>query len=192
MPLKYVTPLVPSLCLLTLLSACQQLQQVPQGQYQQLTTTANQKPLRLQLEDNRLSGFTGCNNAMGNYSLDKGELVVSQLASTMMACAPAAMQREQQFSQFLQQRPKITLDGKILTLSKDDTVYQFSLQPDLSNATSRLIYVAAERKSCVGVAPMQCLQVRNTPEEAWQLHYGEIEGFTPQPGTEYRLRIKEV
>ncbi|QBL10668.1 META domain-containing protein [Rheinheimera sp. D18] len=123
MSVKYLVPL----CLLTVLTACQQAE-VPQGQYQQLTAENNEKPFTLQLEESRLSGFTGCNNAMGDYTIDKGELVVSQLASTMMACEPAAMQREQQFSQFLQNRPKVTIDGKILTLSKDDTVYQFSVR----------------------------------------------------------------
>lgn len=187
MPVKPFLPL----CLLPLLVACQQ-PVAPEGEYVQLTASTTQKPLRLKLEDGRLSGFTGCNNAMGNYRLDKGELVVSQLASTMMACSAEIMQREQRFSQLLQQRPHVSLDGKILTLSKNDTVYQFSLQPDLSNATTRLIYVAPERKPCTGVGKMQCLQVREKAEDSWQLHYGEIEGFTPEPGIEYRLRIKEL
>ncbi|WP_417704539.1 DUF4377 domain-containing protein [Rheinheimera aquimaris] len=187
MPTKSLIPL----CLLPLLVACQQPVSV-QGEYTQLTTATAQKPLRLKLEDGRLSGFTGCNNAMGNYSLDRGELVVSQLASTMMACSPEIMQREQQFSQLLQQRPRVSIDGKILTLSKDDTVYQFSLQPDLSNASTRLIYVAPERKTCTGVGKMQCLQVRDSANDNWQLHYGEIEGFSPEPGIEYRVRIKEL
>jgi hypothetical protein len=108
----------------------------------------------------------------------------------MMACSPEIMQREQQFSRLLQQRPRISVDGKILTLSKDDTVYQFSLQPDLSNASTRLIYVAPERKACTGVGKMQCLQVRDSASDDWQLHYDEIEGFTPEPGmnTGYGLK----
>ncbi len=38
---------------------------------------------------------------------------------------------------------------------------------------------------------MTCLQIRDKPGERWQLHYGGIEGFRPQPGIEYRLRIIE-
>ena len=38
---------------------------------------------------------------------------------------------------------------------------------------------------------MQCLQVRDSPEQAWRLHYGEIAGFTHELGIEYRLRILE-
>ena len=173
------------------LAACQPAG-LPSGQYLQLNPAEADKALRLQFEQDRLSGFTGCNRAMGGFSVDKGELVVSQLASTMMACSPEIMQREQQFSQLLQQRPRVSIDGKILTLSKDDTVYQFSLQPDLSNASTRLIYVAPERKTCTGVGKMQCLQVRDSANDNWQLHYGEIEGFSPEPGIEYRVRIKEL
>ena len=168
------------LCAAITLGACQPAA-LPKGQYWQLNPAAGDKAFSLQFDQDRLSGFTGCNRAMGSFSVDKGELVVSQLASTMMACSPEIMQREQQFSQLLQQRPRVSIDGKILTLSKDDTVYQFSLQPDLSNASTRLIYVAPERKTCTGVGKMQCLQVRDSANDNWQLHYGEIEGFSPEP-----------
>ena len=56
---------------------------------------------------------------------------------------------------------------------------------------TREIYVAAQRVPCVGVGPMECLQTRESPDQPWQLFYGEIEGFDFQPGTEYRLRIVE-
>jgi heat shock protein HslJ len=176
---------------MVLLTACQQTT-LPQGDYQQLAANATEKPLQLVLQQGKISGFTGCNNAMGNYLIDKGELVVSQLATTMMACDPNAMDREHTFSQFLQSRPQVNIEGNTLTLSKQDQQYQFSLQPDLSQATTKLVYVAAQRQTCTGVAVQQCLQVRDSPQADWQLFYDEIEGFTPQPGVAYRLRIKEV
>lgn len=112
---------------IALLAACQQIN-LPQGHYQQLSVNPEQKPLHIALQEGKLSGFTGCNNAMGNYHIDKGELVVSQLATTMMACEPSAMAREQAFNQFLQNRPKVTIEGKTLTLSKEDQQYSFNLQ----------------------------------------------------------------
>ena len=112
--------------LLLLVSACQQLS-LPQGQYQQLNNDTTLKPLRLSLQDNRLTGFTGCNNMIGNYSLDEGSLVVSQLASTMMACSEPLMQREQAFSSFLQGKPKVTFNNNVMTLRNDDAQYQFEL-----------------------------------------------------------------
>ena len=57
--------------------------------------------------------------------------------------------------------------------------------------TTREIYVASQRVPCVGVGPMECLQVRERPDQPWQLFYDEIEGFEFKPGTEYRLRIVE-
>lgn len=176
---------------IVLLTACQQTN-LPQGNYQQLAVNATEKPLHIALQQGKISGFTGCNNAMGNYLIDKGELVVSQLATTMMACDPDAMAREQAFSQFLQSRPQVNITDNTLTLSNQDQQYQFSLQPDLSQATTKLIYVASQRQTCTGVTEQQCLQVRDSPQADWQLFYNEIEGFTPQPGIAYRLRIKEV
>lgn len=110
-----------------LLAACQQVN-LPQGDYQQLSAEETEMPLQLLLQEGKISGFTGCNNVMGQYSLDKGELVVSQLASTMMACAPEDMQREQQFNQFLQNRPKVSIEDNVLILSENETIYQFSLR----------------------------------------------------------------
>lgn len=114
---------------MALLAACQQIN-LPEGQYKQLSNNLEQKPLHIALQEGKLSGFTGCNNAMGNYHIDKGELVVSQLATTMMACEPSAMAREQAFNLFLQNRPKVTIEGKTLTLSKEDQQYSFNLQSD--------------------------------------------------------------
>jgi hypothetical protein len=37
---------------------------------------------------------------------------------------------------------------------------------------------------------MQCLQVRSSENQPWQLFYGEIEGFTPQPDTAYYLKLR--
>lgn len=55
-----------------------------------------------------------------------------------------------------------------------------------------ILNVAGQRAPCTGVAPMLCLQVRTQPGAAWQLHYGEIEGFDWQSGTEYVIRVRET
>src|SRR5690606_36520550 len=98
--------------------------------YQKLNPTAEEKPFSLQFEDGRLSGFTGCNRAMGSFSVDKGNLVVSQLATTMMACQETDMQREQAFSNFLQSKSALSFDNKVLVLRKDDIEYRFSAQTE--------------------------------------------------------------
>lgn len=110
------------------LTACQPAA-LPSGQYLQLNPAEGDKALSLQFEQDRLSGFTGCNRAMGGFSVDKGELVVSQLAGTMMACSEQAMAREQAFMQFLQNKPALSIEDKVLVLRKDDTEYRFVAQP---------------------------------------------------------------
>lgn len=182
-----------TLCTLSVLTACSKSPTIPTGNYQQITEQASDiRPLSLSLQDGgKLSAFTGCNNAMGSYSVDKGSLKVSQLASTMMACFPDAMTLEQQFSAFLQDNPKVQFDNNTLTLTKNDTSYLFNLTPEAGPAVTKLVYVASERKTCTGVATQQCLQIRTERTDDWQLYYGEIEGFEPEPGVAYRLRIKE-
>ena len=110
------------------LVACQPAA-LPSGQYLQLNPAEGDKALSLQFDQDRLSGFTGCNRAMGGFSVDKGVLVVSQLAGTMMACSEQAMAREQAFMQFLQNKPALSVEDKVLVLRNDDTEYRFVAQP---------------------------------------------------------------
>ena len=115
------------LCVAITLGACQPAA-LPKGQYWQLNPAAGDKAFSLQFDQDRLSGFTGCNRAMGSFSVDKGELVVSQLAGTMMACSEQAMAREQAFMQFLQNKPALSVEDKVLVLRKDDIEYRFSAE----------------------------------------------------------------
>ncbi len=52
------------------------------------------------------------------------------------------------------------------------------------------LFVGPELVDCVGVAPQQCLQVRENPEDNYQLFYDQIEGFDFAPGFEYELRVR--
>lgn len=61
----------------------------------------------------------------------------------------------------------------------------------VGKGVEKTLFVAAERKPCTGVAPMECLQVREAPDRPWQFFYGEIEGFTHEPGYDYELRVRE-
>ena len=82
-------------------------------------------------------------------------------------------------------------DRLVLRAARGETLtYQAAHKP-AADAPRKLIYVAAETRPCSGVAPMTCLQVREKESDPWQLHYGGIVDFVPQPGIEYRLRIIE-
>ena len=56
-------------------------------------------------------------------------------------------------------------------------------------AEMKTLYVGSELVDCVGVAPMECMQVRADPSGEWQLFYDQIEGFTFEPGFTYELRV---
>lgn len=53
----------------------------------------------------------------------------------------------------------------------------------------KTLYVDSKLVDCVGVEARKCLRVRETPEQAWELFYDEIHGFTFEPGYVYTLRV---
>lgn len=178
----------------TLLAGCHTMQNHIEnidGRWQQTNHNVDSKPATLDIKNGRLAAFAGCNRLMGAASVENNQLVVKQLAASMMMCEPQAMEREQAFTTFLASRPTISVNDHQLILSHGNTHYQFNAQPTLEGGVTKFIYVAAERKPCVGVAPQSCLQIRENTTAPWQNYYGEIEGFKPEPGISYRLRIKE-
>lgn len=66
--------------------------------------------------------------------------------------------------------------------------------PDESAGDVVRMWVGPERVDCVGVAPMECLQVAYAEDAEPQLFYDEIAGFEHQEGTAYVLdvRVDEV
>lgn len=58
-----------------------------------------------------------------------------------------------------------------------------------SMPTEKTLIVGPELVDCTGVAPMKCMQVKENPEDDWQLFYDPIEGFTYEPGFDYVLRV---
>lgn len=55
-----------------------------------------------------------------------------------------------------------------------------------------IMYIASEQVDCVGVAPMKCMQVRNSEDSNWTYFYSNIKGFTYEPGYEYKLIVKKT
>lgn len=54
------------------------------------------------------------------------------------------------------------------------------------------LYLAPELVDCVGVAPMQCLQVKTSEAGDYELFYEGIDGFVYVPGYEYELRVQRM
>tara|TARA_B100000614_G_scaffold253215_1_gene266869 strand:+ start:150 stop:896 length:747 start_codon:yes stop_codon:yes gene_type:complete len=75
--------------------------------------------LILKAEDRRVTGFGGCNNFSGSYTLDEAALRISfsRVVSTMMAC-PSGMEVERAFHEVLQTVDNYSLNGDRLSLNR--------------------------------------------------------------------------
>ncbi len=58
-----------------------------------------------------------------------------------------------------------------------------------SNQNLETLTIASERGDCVGVAPMKCLLIKKEGQDNWEYLYQEIEGFTYEPGYEYKVEV---
>jgi hypothetical protein len=54
------------------------------------------------------------------------------------------------------------------------------------------LYVGPEKVDCVGVAPQECLLVRDSPDEEYEFFYSQINGFDYEPGYEYELLVQKT
>lgn len=160
--------------------------QVPQG-----------KPLRLDFAGRRFSTDTLCNRASGAYRVSGTSIRLGdgkgQFATTLMACPEPAMTVERAYLKSLAAVRTWRIEGDRLLLrsTRGGTMTYRAAHKPATDAPRKFIYVSAETKPCTGVAPMTCLQVREKESDPWQLHYGGIVDFDPQPGIAYRLRIIE-
>lgn len=50
--------------------------------------------------------------------------------------------------------------------------------------------VSSRKADCVGVAPTQCLQVRESADKPWNNFFGAIKGFDYQEGYLYEIKVK--
>jgi heat shock protein HslJ len=154
--------------------------------------------VRLEFQGDRLSANSGCNLGSGTFRFEGDVLVLGAMATTRRACLGAAAAYEAAFFAFLGSRPHARLegDGDELVLESSDGAnagsLRFRTQPMPSaNAVEKFIYVASTRVPCAGVGTMECLQVRESTSAPWRAFHGEIIGFTPELGIEYRLRVLE-
>lgn len=171
-----------------LLTACGTL---PEGRWQETSSTAEPSPITLDIKNDRISANAGCNRLMGAVKMVGDQLVVEQLASTLMMCHGEAAKKEEALKQLLSDKPRAQVSDDQLILSTNTTSYVFKKQPNMEDGETRFIYIAPETTHCTGVGPMECLQIRESEDDPWTLFYGRIEGFEFKPGTAYRLRIKE-
>ncbi|MGW8282585.1 MAG: META domain-containing protein [Gemmatimonadota bacterium] len=59
-----------------------------------------------------------------------------------------------------------------------------------TGVNTKTMYVAHHLVDCVGVGPMKCMLIRETPDAEWTMFYSQIEGFEYEPGFEYELVVR--
>ncbi|WAU77456.1 META and DUF4377 domain-containing protein [Acinetobacter sp. TR3] len=175
--------------------------------------TDTKKPIVLSfLANDRLSVDTGCNRLNTSWKIENGSIVTGNGASTMMACEPALMKQEQ-FAGTLLQKRKVSfeinatnLDQPSLTLS-DANGQKYTFLGKMTaeakyQSEGKIVFleISPQTKSCTGVAPQTCMQVREIKyddkgiktyaDKNWSLYYGQIEGFEHNPNQRVIVRVK--
>lgn len=91
---------------------------------------ANGQALSLSLQDGQASGFSGCNNYHGGYTIAQQSLKFSPLASTRKACSsPSATAAEQQFLHSVGKVDSYSLkNGKLLLTSENMPLMELKVQ----------------------------------------------------------------
>lgn len=91
---------------------------------------ANGQAISLNLQDGQASGFSGCNNFHGSYTIAQQSIKFGPLASTRKACIdPSATAAEQMFLQHIGKVDGYSLkSGKLLLTSKNMPLMELKVQ----------------------------------------------------------------
>jgi heat shock protein HslJ len=169
------------------------------------------RPIVFGFAEGRVNIEGGCNRTFGGYQIDgDNRLVLGRMASTMMACEPAAMKVDSTLSELLAAPAKIELAPgaepvlRLVTAANATLSFVGQMTPEARYGPPTRIFleVAAQTVACTNPTngARTCLQVRErrfdaqglvvgTPG-AWQPFYDPIEGYTHQPGVRNVLRLK--
>jgi heat shock protein HslJ len=141
-----------------------------------------------------LTGSAGCNRYTTNYQTKENTVSVNPaIATTRKACPEPWMKQEAQFLGALQgvQQYAITAKGELQLVYRSDDglgILTFTPAPKVTRS-EKTIWVNSQKKPCTGVAPQECLQIKEKPDDEWKLFYNSIEGFDFKPGFQYRLKV---
>jgi heat shock protein HslJ len=169
------------------------------------------RPIVFNFAEGRLNIEGGCNRIFGSYQIDAdGRLTVGRMASTMIACEPAAMKADTALSELLAEPAKIELAPgaepalRLVTPASATLTFKGQMTPEARYGPPTRVFleVAAQTVACKNPlsGATSCIQVRErrfdaqglvvgTPG-AWQPFYDTIEGYTHQPGVRNVLRLK--
>lgn len=146
------------------------------------------------LDDGTVRVKADCNSGSGGYTVDGNKIEFSPMALTMALCPPGSL--HDQFLRLLGQVDTFgSLDGKLVFVLKDgagEMRFQNGGVVEEPGAASKEItlYIGPELVPCEGEGPMECYQVKESPDAEWGLFYDQIEGFNWEPGFVYELRVR--
>lgn len=169
------------------------------------------RPIVFSFAEGRLNIEGGCNRSFGGYQIDAGSrLKLGRMASTMMACEPAAMKIDAALSGLLAEPVEIELAPgiepvlRLIAAANTTLSFKGQLTPEARYGppTRVFIEVAAQTVACNNPinGATACIQVRERRFDeqglvvgkpgAWQPFFDSIEGYTHQPGVSNVLRLK--
>ena len=165
----------------------------------------NSVSLALNMDDKRFSVTGGCNTIIGGVEINEFDNFIASknLASTLMACSEPLETLSARINSFLENQPKLVRQDSKLYLvgsiaEESNSVYipvvlDQGEYKDLKaeNYERIFIYVSNEKTACPTNPEAECLQIRADKNDAWKPFEGTIEGFSPEEGISYRLRLKE-
>lgn len=165
----------------------------------------NSVSLTLNMDEKRFAVTGGCNTIIGSVEINSTDTFIAakNLASTLMACSESLEKMSGRINSFLENQPKVIRENNQLYLvgsieNESNTVYMPVVldQGEYKGITAEnyeriFIYVSNEKVECPNNPLEQCLQIRTDKSEAWTPFEGTIEGFSPEEGIAYRLRLKE-
>ena len=111
------------------------------------------RPLTARFEAGRISGFSGCNRFMGDYTVERDKLVIGTLAGTMMACPEPDMVLERAVHGALTGTLRYAISADRLTLtpvSGSPLVFQMAPAPKLEDITWEVTGFNNGRQAVVG------------------------------------------
>jgi heat shock protein HslJ len=167
------------------------------------------KPLQLDFIDGRLGVSNSCNRMSGTYSIQHGRLNIEPMVATQMACADGKlMALDREAGQRLEGALTFEQAGDTLALttaSGDTLLFKGQATAETRYGVpgeTMFLEVAAQTKPCSHplIPDAQCLQVREVRYDAQGLKtsadgtfenfYGNIQGYTHEPGIRNVLRVK--
>jgi heat shock protein HslJ len=128
----------------------------------------------------------------GNLIFDKLSSLSPDLAGNVFPLFNIELQDDRLIFHFRDGRAAADFENLRLGLDLRDlliTIKFSAAASALEPAGQSILYVGPNLVDCVGVAPQQCMLVRENPEDDWKYFYDQIEGFDYEEGYLYKLLV---